>query len=451
MESYEKIWEKVLNIIKENTTEVSYNTWFKDPLSINKIDTDLNIVYLQVNSLKKIQFDFIIDIIKKRYMSYLQMAFKTVLKDDYRIVLKKSEEYEKPVDKSENTPKPKLSKKIFNPKFNFDNFVVGSSNKLAHAAALAVAESPSETYNPLFIYGGSGLGKTHLMHAIGIYLLEHNPSLNVLYVSSEMFTNELIKAIAEQKMNEFKSKYRKVDVLLVDDIQFLEGKENTQEEFFHTFNTLYDLNKQIIISGDRAPNKLVNLDDRLRSRFQWNLLADIQPPDYETRVAILMKKAENLELEVDDDLYEVVCLIAEKIKDNIRELEGAFTRSVSFSHLLKEKLDKTFVKRTLKDIMNTGEITITPEKIKKTVCKQYGIKLAEIESSKKTNNIAFPRQVAMYLMRDMTDLSLPKIGEYFGGKHYTTVMYACDKIEDEIKRDPSLESLIETLKDKIQE
>lgn len=457
MESYEKIWEQVLNIIKENTTEVSYNTWFKEPLSIKKIDEDLNIVYLQVNSSKKIDFDFIINILKNRYMSYLQMAFKTVLKDEYRIVLKKSEEYEKPVDKSENTPKPKLSKKIldkqkiFNPRFNFDNFVVGSSNKLAHAAALAVAESPSETYNPLFIYGGSGLGKTHLLNAIGIYLLEHNPSLNVLYVSSEMFTNELIKAIAEQKMNEFKSKYRKVDVLLVDDIQFLEGKENTQEEFFHTFNTLYDLNKQIIISGDRAPNKLVNLDDRLRSRFQWNLLADIQPPDYETRVAILMKKAENLELEVDDDLYEVVCLIAEKIKDNIRELEGAFTRSVSFAHLLKEKLDKAFIKRTLKDIMNTGEITITPEKIKKTVCKQYGIKLAELESSKKTNNIAFPRQVAMYLMRDMTDLSLPKIGEYFGGKHYTTVMYACDKIEDEIKRDPSLESLIENLKDKIQE
>ncbi len=455
MENYEKIWSSVLDIIKENTTEISFNTWFKEPLSINKIDNELNIVYLQVNSARG--NDFIISVLKNRYISYLQMAFKNVLGDDYRVVLKSSEDYEKVVDKSEISVKQKPNKKtldkqkLFNPKFNFDNFVVGSSNKLAHAAALAVAESPSETYNPLFIYGGSGLGKTHLMHAIGIYLLEHNPSLNVLYVSSEMFTNELIKAIALQKMNEFKSKYRKVDVLLVDDIQFLEGKENTQEEFFHTFNTLYDLNKQIIISGDRAPNKLTNLDERLRSRFQWNLLADIQPPDYETRVAILMKKAENLNLEIDDDVYEVICLIAEKIKDNIRELEGAFTRSVSFSQLLKEKLDKTFVKRTLKDIMNTGEMTITPEKIKKIVCKHYGIKLADLESSKKTNNIAFPRQIAMYLMRNMTELSLPKIGEYFGGKHYTTVMYACDKIDDERKQDPSLDELIEELKEKIKE
>ena len=455
MENYEKIWAEVLEIIKENTTPISFDTWFKEPLSINKIDNDLNIVYLQVQSSRG--NDFIISVLKNRYISYLQFAFKKVMKEEYRVVLKSSDEYDKPVDNSLAAPKKKPGKKVldkqklFNPKFNFDNFVVGSSNKLAHAAALAVAESPSETYNPLFIYGGSGLGKTHLMHAIGIYLLEHNPSLNVLYVSSEMFTNELIKAIAEQKMNEFKQKYRKVDVLLVDDIQFLEGKENTQEEFFHTFNTLYDLNKQIIISGDRAPNKLTNLDDRLRSRFQWNLLADIQPPDYETRVAILMKKAENLEIPVDDDLYEVVCLIAEKIKDNIRELEGAFTRSVSFSHLLKEKLDKNFVKRTLKDIMNTGEITITPEKIKKIVCKYYNIKIIEIESSKKTNNIAFPRQVAMYLIREMTDLSLPKIGEYFGGRHYTTVMYACEKIEDEIKRDSAFGSLILELKDKIKE
>lgn len=455
MENYEKIWNAALDIIKENTTEISFNTWFKEPLSINKIDFEIKIVYLQVNSARG--NDFIISVLKNRYISYLQMAFKNVLDDDYRVVLKSFAEYEKNVDNSDITVKNKPNKKtldkqkLFNPKFSFDNFVVGSSNKLAHAAALAVAESPSETYNPLFIYGGSGLGKTHLMHAIGIYLLEHNPSLNVLYVSSEMFTNELIKAIALKKMNEFKVKYRKVDVLLVDDIQFLEGKENTQEEFFHTFNTLYDLNKQIIISGDRAPNKLTNLDERLRSRFQWNLLADIQPPDYETRVAILMKKAENLNIEINDDTYEVVCLIAEKIKDNIRELEGAFTRSVSFSKLLNEKLDKIFVKRILKDIMNTNEITITPEKIKKTVCKQYGIKLSEIESSKKINSIAYPRQIAMYLMREMTDLSLPKIGEYFGGKHYTTVMYACDKIEAERKTDVSLDTLIENLKEKIKE
>lgn len=455
MENYEKIWSSVLDIIQENTTPISFETWFKQPLGINQIDNELKIVYLQVSSPRG--NDFIISVLKTRYISYLQLAFKKVLNDEYRVVLKSFDEYDKPVDNSLAAPKKKPGKKIldkqklFNPKFNFDNFVVGNSNKLAHAAALAVAESPSETYNPLFIYGGSGLGKTHLMHAIGIYLLEHNPSLNVLYVSSEMFTNELIKAIAEQKMNEFKQKYRKVDVLLVDDIQFLEGKENTQEEFFHTFNTLYDLNKQIIISGDRPPNMLVKLDDRLRSRFQWNLLADIQPPDYETRVAILMKKAENLGIEIDDDLYEVICLISEKIKDNIRELEGAFTRSVSFSHLLKEKLDKNFAKRTLKDIMNTSEMMVTPEKIKKIVSKQYGIRPADLESSKKTSNIAFPRQIAMYLMRDMTDLSLPKIGEYFGGRHYTTVMYACTKIENDIKQDSEFEGIILNLKEKIKD
>ena len=453
------IWQSVLDIIEQNTTQISFETWFK-PLRIRKIDTDLNIVYLELKSDKG--KDFIIDTIKKRYMQYLQSAFMTVMGEDFRVVLKDSDEYEREakteISAEETTPKrvkaPQTvlnKQKIFNPKYNFDNFVVGSSNKYAHAAALAVAESPSEAYNPLFIYGGSGLGKTHLMHAIGIYLLEKNPDMNVLYVSSEMFTNELIRAIGEQKMNEFKSKYRKVDVLLIDDIQFLEGKENTQEEFFHTFNTLYDLNRQIIISSDRAPNKLVNLEERLRSRFQWNLIADIQPADYETRVAILMKKAENMDIEVDEDLYDVICLIAEKIKDNIRELEGAFIRIVSFSHLLNEKPDKAFAKRILRDILINNEMTITPEKIKKKVCEHYNIKMADLESSKKTNNIAFPRQIAMYLMRNMTELSLPKIGEYFGGKHYTTVMYACDKVEAEMKNAPSLKTLIEELKEEIKD
>ena len=453
MTSCEKIWDNVLEIIKENTTPISFETWFK-PLKIRKIDNSLNIVYIEVNSDKG--KDFIISTIKNRYLTYLQNALKTVLNDDYRVVLKDSDTFDEEEEKNNPvkvTPhKKELNKqKIFNPKFNFNNFVVGGSNKYAHAAALAVAESPSEAYNPLFIYGGSGLGKTHLMHAIGIYLLEKNPNLNVLYVSSEMFTNELIRALGEQKMNEFKSKYRKADVLLIDDIQFIEGKESTQEEFFYTFNTLYDSNRQIIISSDRAPNKLVNLDDRLKSRFQWNLIADIQPPDYETRVAILMKKAENMNINVDDELYDVICMIAEKIKDNIRELEGAFTRIVSFSHLLNEKADKAFAKRVLKDIITNNEISVTPEKIKKQVANYYNIKVSDLESSKKTSNIAFPRQVAMYLIRELTDSSLPQIGRYFGNRHHTTVKYACEKIEDDLKTDETLKNVISFLNEEIKE
>ena len=450
-----KIWEEVLEKIKENITPISFETWFK-PLQIRKIDRDLNIVYIEISADKR--NDFIINTIKNRYLPTLEGAFKSVLNDDFRVVLKNSEQYAFEDTKNEQVKiKPKkrsLNKeKIFNPRFNFENFVVGNSNKYAHAAALAVAESPSEAYNPLFIYGGSGLGKTHLMHAIGIYLLEKDPELNVLYVSSEMFTNELIKALREHNMNEFKSKYRKVDVLLIDDIQFLEGKENTQEEFFHTFNTLYDLNKQIIISSDRAPNKLVNLEERLRSRFQWNLIADIQPPDYETRVAILMKKAENMNISLEEnpEFYDVICMIAEKIKDNIRELEGALIRVVSFSQLLKEKPDKNFAKKTLKDLFNNMETTVTPEKIKKAVCKHYGIKMSDMESSKKTNNIAYPRQIAMYIVREMTDYSLPKIGQFFGGKHYTTVLYACEKIENDQKIDKNLREIIEIIKETVKE
>ena len=450
-----KIWEEVLEKIKENITPISFETWFK-PLQIRKIDRDLNIVYIEISADKR--NDFIINTIKNRYLPTLEGAFKSVLNDDFRVVLKNSEQYAFEDTKNEQVKiKPKkrsLNKeKIFNPRFNFENFVVGNSNKYAHAAALAVAESPSEAYNPLFIYGGSGLGKTHLMHAIGIYLLEKDPELNVLYVSSEMFTNELIKALREHNMNEFKSKYRKVDVLLIDDIQFLEGKENTQEEFFHTFNTLYDLNKQIIISSDRAPNKLVNLEERLRSRFQWNLIADIQPPDYETRVAILMKKSENMNISLEEnpEFYDVICMIAEKIKDNIRELEGALIRVVSFSQLLKEKPDKNFAKKTLKDLFNNMETTVTPEKIKKAVCKHYGIKMSDMESSKKTNNIAYPRQIAMYIVREMTDYSLPKIGQFFGGKHYTTVLYACEKIENDQKIDKNLRKIIESIKETVKE
>ncbi len=442
------IWNQVLNIIEENTTSISYNTWFK-PIKINNIDKNVKIVYLETDE------DFIIKVLKDRYLQLIESSFKTVTGEEYRVVIKNSSDYETPKEEASQQPvlmDPKLRKqKIFNPRYTFDNFVVGGSNKYAHAAALAVAESPSEAYNPLFIYGGSGLGKTHLMNAIGIYLLENNENLNVLYVSSEMFTNEFIKALGENKTREFKNKYRKVDVLLIDDIQFLEGKDTMQEEFFHTFNSLYDLNKQIVISSDRAPNKLDKLEERLRSRFMWNLIADLQPADYETRVAILMKKAENANIEMDDDLYEVICLIAEKIKDNIRELEGAFNRIVSFSTLMEEKIDKTFAKRILKDIIQNNGTSPTPEKIKTIVSRYFKIKVSDMESSKRTSNIAFPRQIAMYLCRELTDYSLPKIGNLFGGRHYTTVMHACDKIQDEIKSNESVKETIEHLKKDISE
>ena len=450
--------------LKKLTTPVSFDTWLK-PLEVHHLDEDLKIAYLGIKKTKGIEINFILNIVRNRYLTIIEDCMETVMGEKYRVVAKEMDEYkeEEPVPQpvSEEPEEEEEiifvrekildNQKIFNPRYKFDNFVVGNSNKYAHAAALAVAESPSEAYNPLFVYGGSGLGKTHLMHAIGIYLLENNPSINVLYVSSEMFTNELIRALRENKINEFKNKYRKVDVLLIDDIQFLEGKDNTQEEFFHTFNALYDSNKQIIISSDRAPNKLVNLEDRLRSRFQWNLIADIQPPDYETRVAILTKKAENMNIKVDDDLYDVICMIAEKIKDNIRELEGAFTRIVTFSQLLGEKADKNFARRTLNDILTDGDIKVTPEKIKKVVCKHYNVKMADLESSKKQNSIAHPRQVAMFLIREMTDYSLPKIGQMFGGKHYTTVMYACEKIEEQFHNDKAFADVIEGLKETIKD
>ncbi len=452
------ITKKLHEELKKLTTAVSFDTWLK-PLEVHHLDEELKIAYLGIKKTKGIDINFILKIVRNRYLTVVEDCLQTVMGEKYRVIAKDMDEYEEesPAEKEKTAEEPVIhikerslvNQKIFNPRYNFDNFVVGNSNKYAHAAALAVAESPSEAYNPLFVYGGSGMGKTHLMHAIGIYLLENNPNINVLYVSSEMFTEELIRALREKKMSEFKSKYRKVDVLLIDDIQFLEKKDTTQEEFFHTFNTLYDSNKQIIISSDKAPNELKGLEERLVSRFQWNLIADIQPPDYETRIAILTKKAENMNIEVDDDLYDVICMIAEKIKDNIRELEGAFTRIVSFSQLMHEKPDKNFARRVLKDILTDGEIKVTPEKIKKMVCKHYSVKMADLESSKKQNSIAFPRQVAMYLIREMTDYSLPKIGQMFGGKHYTTVMYACDKIEEQVKADPGFSNVIEGLKESI--
>ena len=339
--------------------------------------------------------------------------------------------------------------KLFNPRFNFENFVVGNSNKYAHAVSVAVAESPGDIYNPLFIYGGSGLGKTHLMQAIGVHIIRNNPASKVLYVSAEMFTNELITAINDSKTRSFRNKYRKLDVLLIDDIQFLEGKEATQEEFFHTFEALYQNNKQIVITSDCPPVSLKGLDERLRTRFSWNMIADIQPPDYETRVAILKNFAAKSNIEITDDVYNVLCFIADQVKDNIRELEGAYNRVVSFSQLLHESITIDNAKNILKDIVKDNEQAVAPERIRSTVANHYKIKLSDIDSPKRNAEITLPRQVAMYLCRETTDLSLPKIGKLFGNRHYSTVIHAVEKIESALKYDEELRENIETIKAKL--
>lgn len=447
MENLKDLWVNVLKIIKEETNDVSYNTWFT-PTVAHSIDESTDTIYI------KVQNSMIKNIINSRYHAILSNAVKSVFKKEYKISIfldgekieesSNKAEKEKDVSREMSTP--------FNPKYNFNTFVAGSNNRYAHAAALAVAESPSclsksnkDCYNPLFLYGGSGLGKTHLMNAIGTHIHLNYPDLKVLYVSSEMFTNELIKAISERKTGEFKSKYRKIDVLLIDDIQFIEGKESTQEEFFHTFNALYEANKQIIISSDRPPSKLVDIEERLRSRFQWNMIADIQPADYENRVAILMKKAELENLKIDENLIEVINLIAGKFKTNIRELEGAFTRVVAFGAMFNRTVDIPLAKEVLKDIISSTEELMTPELIKKYVCKHFNIKLSDMDSSKRTRNIAYPRQIAMYLCRELTDLSLPKIGESFNGKDHTTIMHGCNKISDEIQTNEVTKKAVEDI------
>ncbi|MEG0391133.1 MAG: chromosomal replication initiator protein DnaA, partial [Anaerovoracaceae bacterium] len=373
----------------------------------------------------------------------VSVAFKRRLNVVAKLAGKKEAPSERNDQSSEETTL--VNENYFNPRFSFESFVVGKNSEFAYSAALAVAESPASQYNPLFLYGASGLGKTHLMHAIGHYILTNNKSKKVLYVSSEMFTNELISALRDKKMSEFKNKYRGIDVLLIDDIQFIEGKDSTQEEFFHTFNALYDRNKQIIISSDRPPQKLTSLDDRLTSRFLWSITADIQPPVYETRVAILMNKAEIENIEITDDVLAVINLIAEKIKFNVRELEGAFTRIVSFSTLLKKPINLSLAKDTLKDILSSSDMKISIDSIKRIVCRHFGITIKDMDSSKRTRNLAFPRQIAMYLCKELTDNSLPKIGEAFGGKDHTTVLHAHKKITNDLNSDEDLKETIEEL------
>jgi chromosomal replication initiator protein len=320
---------------------------------------------------------------------------------------------------------------------------------MAHAASLAVAEEPAHAYNPLYLYGNSGLGKTHLMHSIGHFVLDKNPDAKVLYVTSETFTNELINSIQNNKMEEFRQKYRKIDLLMIDDIQFIAKKESTQEEFFHTFNALYESSKQIVISSDRPPKELKPLEERLISRFEWGLTVDVQSPDYETRIAILRKKAQRDHITVPDD---VMAYIAKNIASNIRELEGALTRIVAFATLTNQDISISLAENSLKDIFSENAATpLTPDLIQQVVAEHYGIRVEDIQGSKKPKNIAFPRQVSMYLCRKLLDISLPKIGESFGGRDHTTVIHAISKIEKQMETDTALQKTLHQLEKEIKE
>lgn len=438
----EQIWEEALKMIEEETSPVSFATWIQPIVPCGIIG---NKIILQVKE------SFLKEIIEKRHLPLIRTAIKMVTKNEYDIMITTEEEQnagnlhnlaaEKPAENE-------LARNL-NPKYVFDSFVVGNSNRMAHAASLAVAESPAQAYNPLFLYGNSGLGKTHLMHSIGHFILDRNPQAKVLYVTSETFTNELINSIQNNKNEEFRNKYRNIDVLMIDDIQFISKKEGTQEEFFHTFNALYESNKQIIISSDRPPKEIKTLEDRLRSRFEWGLIADVQPPDYETRIAILKKKAERDNLTVPDD---VMAYIAKNIASNIRELEGALTRIVAFATLTNQNISIALAENSLKDIFSENSATpLTPELIQQVVAEYYNIRVEDIQGSKKPKNIAFPRQVSMYLCRKLLDISLPKIGESFGGRDHTTVIYAISKIEKQLESDEGLQKTVHALEKEIKE
>ena len=429
------IWDKTLNLLEKEVSELSFSTWFQP---INPVSIEDNTIVVSVLT------DFYKNTIENNFLDLLKNAVKVATKRDYTInILLETELRKKEETKYINGNGNTNNSAMFNPKYTFDSFVIGNSNKFAHAACVAVAEAMSKNYNPLFLYGEAGLGKTHLMHAIGNYVLTQNPGAKVIYAPSEKFTNELINAIKDDKTVEFRQRYRIADLLLLDDIQFIGTKAATAEEFFNTFNELYDAGKQIVISCDKKPGDLPLFEDRLRSRFEWGLTADIQPPDFETRVAILRKKAQLQDTYVPD---EVMTYIAENIPSNIRKLEGALNRIIAYASLTDYDLCVDIAEEALKDIISnvtTREITSTI--IINTVCKYFGLRDDEFISKKRNKEIVYPRQIAMYLCRELTGLSLPNIGMLFGGRDHTTVMHAIKKVNEGIITSSEVNRIIESL------
>lgn len=444
MNLVEEKWIEILNRVKDEheILDVSFDTWLA-PLKVHKVEGD--VVTILVPS-QQVGLDYV----SKKYKLPLKVAIAEITGASYEIKLLLPEDIERQKAKKDATLT--ASDAGLNPRYTYDTFVVGSNNKFAHAASLAVAESPGEIYNPLFLYGGVGLGKTHLMHSIAHFILQNNPSSRILYATSEEFTNELIEAIRNGNntaMSKFREKYRNIDVLLIDDVQFIIGKESTQEEFFHTFNTLHGAKKQIILSSDRPPKDMDILEDRIRSRFEWGLLADIQSPDYETRMAILRKKEELDGYDVGDDVIEY---IAKNIKSNIRELEGSLNKIIAYANLEKREINLALAEQVLKDIISPNEKKIiTPDYIINTVAEHFDLSTSDIIGSKRVSKIVHPRQIAMYLCREMTDVPLIQIGKSIGNRDHTTIMYGIEKIEKELAdaRNQNTAEEVDILKKKI--
>ncbi len=448
-------WESIKNTIKNEAgiTDISYKTWI-DPLTVYGFEN--NTVKILIPSDNSIALSYIVN----HYVGFFQVTISELLETviEVSFILNKdiinNEETHENVTEENNSPQYSsgISHENSNliPKYRFDTFVVGSNNKFAHSAALAVAESPGTAYNPLFLYGGPGLGKTHLMHSIGHFIIEHNPQAKVIYVTSEQFTNEVIESIRSNRpenMSKLREKYRTVDVLMVDDVQFIIGKDATQEEFFHTFNALHQAGKQIILSSDKPPKEMATLEERFRSRFEMGLIADIQSPDYETRVAILRKNAEDYGRRIGDD---VIDYIATNIKSNIRELEGAFTKIIAYSRLNNVDITLENAMEALKDIIYPDKTkVITPALIMDTVCEQYGTKKEDIVSKKRNAEIVLPRQIIMYLCREHTDASLEEIGRILGKKDHTTVMSGINKIKQLIAYDDDLNRNLDVIVKKL--
>jgi chromosomal replication initiator protein len=440
------IWDQVLSRIESKVGSHSFHTWFKPTALLADEGARVSV---RVPNLLFTEW------LPKHYSVVLAEALRDVGRANTELVFV-AEDGKAPglpvllpaarepiVDEGVSAPTATVG---LNPRYTFETFIVGPSNQFAHAACRAVAEAPSRSYNPLFIYGGVGLGKTHLMHAIGQYVLQHHRDYKLTYISSERFMNEMINAVRYDRILDFRERYRTVDVLLVDDIQFVSGKEGTQNEFFHTFNALHDAQKQIVISSDRPPHEIPALEERLRSRFEWGLIADIQPPDIETRVAILKKKAETEVVPLPDN---VAMYIASRIKSNIRELEGSLIRLIAYASLTGRGLTLELAQDVLRNVLDHDEKAITIEQIQKFVAEYYQLKLADLKSRNNSKSVAMPRQVAMYLCKALTQASLPEIGRSFGGKHHSTVIHSIKKVEELRKKDSTFDALMTTLHDSV--